>query len=110
MTCAKVVVRCTLITLTGERIVGENWCRNPQLQCPRLPGEGYEKCKSICGQEGHAEQVAVRRAGPEARGAVAYLEGHTYACEPCQAALAAAGVATLTIGPPPEGAFTQERK
>lgn len=37
--CAKRVVRCTLETLGGEVIIGENWCLNPQDVCPREDGE-----------------------------------------------------------------------
>lgn len=103
MTCAKATVRCTLVTADGSQIVGTNWCANPQATCPRLPGEGYEKCRSICDQQGHAEVDAIRIAGPHARGAHAYVEGHTYACQSCQEALFGAGVAALTIGPPPAG-------
>jgi hypothetical protein len=98
--CAKTVVRCTLITKSGERIIGENRCLNPQTVCPRLPGEDYTKCVTVCKQIGHAEQVAVLLAGPKARGAEAFLEGHTYACQDCQRALTEAGVASLTIGRP----------
>ncbi len=99
--CAKTTVKCTLITVDGEHIIGENWCVNPQKICPRTPGEGYKKCKSICQQEGHAEAVAVRLAGDKAKGATAYIEGHTYACMDCQHALFGAGVAFLTVGQPP---------
>lgn len=98
--CARRVVRCTLVTWDGERHVGENWCANPQPVCPRGPDEGYEKCKTICRQLGHAEAVAVVVAGPEARGARAFLEGHTYACRECQEALFAAGVESLSLGAP----------
>lgn len=97
MTCAKQRVVCTLVTPDGERIVGENYCRNPQTACPRAPGEGYEKCATVCGQAGHAEQVAVRLAGDKARGARAFLEGHTYACRECQETLFGAGVESLKI-------------
>lgn len=99
--CVKATVRCTLVTPAGERFVGENWCANPQAVCPRAPGEGYEKCKSICAQEGHAETVALRVAGLKANGAHAYVEGHTYACRPCQEALFSSGIVALTIGAPP---------
>ncbi|HEX7906729.1 MAG TPA: hypothetical protein VF534_01370 [Paraburkholderia sp.] len=102
--CVKATVRCTLITSSGERIVGENWCHNPQSVCPRadMPtGVGYELCKSMCQQEGHAETVALRVAGDKARGAHAYIEGHTYACPSCQQSLFGSGVAALTIGAPP---------
>lgn len=98
--CAKVTVRCTLVTPSGEQFVGENWCHNPQTVCPRAPGEGYEKCLSICLQEGHAEVVALRLAGPKALGARAYVEGHTHACRNCQEELFARGVRSLTIGEP----------
>lgn len=99
--CAKATVRCTLVTEDGSRIVGENWCANPQAACPRLPGEDYTKCKTVCQQEGHAEQVAVRLAEGWARGSHAYLEGHTYACRECQEALFGAGVVALSISKPP---------
>lgn len=98
--CAKTTTRCTLVTPDGEHIVGENWCENPQPSCPREPGEGYEKCKNICRQVGHAEEVAVMLAGDKARGARAYLEGHTYACMNCQHTLLGAGVRSLTVGAP----------
>lgn len=99
--CAKTQVRCTLITQKGERVIGENWCLSPQKVCPRTAGEGYEKCASVCRQLGHAEAVALRRAGGSAVGARAYLEGHTYACRECQEALFGAGVESLSVSPPP---------
>jgi hypothetical protein len=102
--CVKTTVRCTLVTSSGERIVGENWCHNPQTVCPRagMPtGVGYDLCVSVCRQEGHAEKVALTLAGDRARGAHAYVEGHTYACQHCQESLFGAGVAALTIGAPP---------
>jgi hypothetical protein len=99
--CAKAVVKCTLVTRAGEHIVGSNWCANPQPVCPRLPGEDYAKCTSVCQQEGHAEAVALRVAGGRVVGTRAYLEGHTYACRDCQHAMFAAGVISFTVGPPP---------
>lgn len=98
--CAKATVRCTLVTPNGERIVGTNRCANPQATCPRAPGEGYEKCTTVCRQQGHAEQVAVQLAGEKARGSRAFLEGHTYACMNCQHALFGAGVLSFSIGSP----------
>lgn len=98
--CAKTVVTCTLVTEGGERIVGTNFCRRPQTICPRLPNEGYEKCKSICDQPGHAEEMALAAAGERARGARAYVEGISYACRQCQEAIFAAGVRSFTIGAP----------
>lgn len=100
--CAKVTTRLTLIAPDGTRFVGTNYCRNPQSVCPRAPGEDYTKCQTICDQVGHAEVVAVQLAGEKARGAHAYLEGHTYACMDCQHALFGAGVAALSIRKPPD--------
>jgi len=96
--CAKATVSCTLVTTDGELIVGTNYCENAQPICPRKLGEGYEKCKSICQQFGHAEVAAVHLAGPKAKGARAFLEGHTYACQNCQETLFAAGVISLSVG------------
>lgn len=101
--CAKATVTCTLVLADGKQIVGTNLCANPQKTCPRAPGEGYEKCTSICQQEGHAEVVAVRKAkafGASLLGSRAFLEGHTYACMACQHALFAAGVRSFSVGSP----------
>lgn len=95
--CARRTVRCTLVTPDGKHVVGENWCKNPQPTCPREKGEDYAKCISVCEQMGHAEVVAVQSAGELARGARAYIEGHTYACRECQETLFNAGVASMTI-------------
>lgn len=95
--CAKTVVRCTIVAPNGQRFVGENLCRNAQPKCPRAPGEGYEKCASVCSQVGHAEVVAAAIAGQRARGGFAVVEGHTYACDPCKGALAAIGVTEVRI-------------
>jgi pyrimidine deaminase RibD-like protein len=95
--CAKATVTCEIIATNGQRFVGTNYCNNAQAVCPRVIGEGYEKCASICDQVGHAEVVAVGLAGDNAKGATAYLSGHTYACQPCQEALFGAGVAFLSV-------------
>lgn len=95
--CAKVRVRCTITTPSGEQFVGENVCQSPQDTCPREEGEGYEKCQSICRQLGHAEAVAAYLAGDAAKGGWALLEGHTYACDPCKAALASIGVTKIVV-------------
>ncbi|WP_143328217.1 hypothetical protein [Caballeronia pedi] len=94
-------MKCTLIARDGERFVGENLCAVPQVVCPREPGEGYDKCITICGQSGHAETMALAAAGDKARGARAYVEGHGYACRDCQIQLFSSGVEALTIGAPP---------
>ena len=93
--CAKARVTCTITSAFGVVAVGENYCRNAQAACPRLPGEGYEKCKTICDQVGHAEIDALAQAGPRAMGTTAVVRGHTCACRECQEALFAAGVRWL---------------
>lgn len=103
--CAKLVVTCTLVTPDGRRFIGRNDCATPQTTCPREPGEGYDKCKAVCGQDGHAEQVALRVAGDLAKGAHAYIEGHDHCCRMCQKDLFGAGVAALTVGAPPAAAY-----
>ena len=95
MTCAKKRVTVFLATEDGRVFLGENVCRNPQTVCPREPGEGYEKCKSICDQIGHAEIAALDAAGDAAQGATALLVGHHHYCRPCQEALFKAGVKSL---------------
>lgn len=98
--CAKRRVVCHLMTGEGPTFTGENDCANPQTVCPRLPGEGYEKCRSVCDQAGHAEVQALDRAkaaGIETDGAIAVLEGHYWMCEPCGRALREAGVRAVKI-------------
>lgn len=103
--CAKTTVRCTLVLKSGRCVAGENSCANPQAVCPRAPGEDYAKCKSICDQWGHPEIQALHRAvtlfgADSARGARAFIEGHTYACMDCQHALFGAGVESISLGAP----------
>jgi len=103
--CAKQVVTATIITPEGQRFVGTNWVERPQSKCPRadMPtGVGYELCASVCAQSGHAEIDALRLARGKTRGATLYLEGHTYACEPCKAACKAAGIHKIIVGAPPK--------
>ena len=95
--CAKVRVRCVIRNETYGDFEGENDCANPQTTCPRAPGEGYEKCQSICRQAAHAEIEALKAAGNFAKGATAYLFGHYHACEPCARALRDAGIREICI-------------
>lgn len=97
--CAKRKVRCTVITHGGQAIVGENRCMNPQPTCPRLEGEGYEKCKTVCHQLGHAEENAVRLMElADLRGGTAFLQGHHYACAACTQTLKDRGVDRIFVG------------
>lgn len=94
--CAKAQVKCTIVN-GWRKFVGENLCLKPQTECPRQEGEGYEKCKSICKQIGHAEEVALEVAGRFAYGATAYIEGHTRCCKTCERKLKEAGVIHIVI-------------
>jgi hypothetical protein len=99
--CAKQTVRCVIWLANGEAVAATNACLNPQPKCPREPGEGYEKCKTICQQLGHAEVQAVQlaaRIGADLKGSRAVITGHTYACQHCQETLAKAGCNTFTLG------------
>jgi deoxycytidylate deaminase len=101
--CVKQRVRATIIAADGRWYSGENDCLSPQEVCPRAnepTGCGYELCRQVCRRTGHAEVNAIRVAGKAARGGRLFLEGHTYACEPCKAACAAAGIIDITIGAP----------
>lgn len=98
MTCAKKVVTCTIKSADGRMFQGENACGNPQKTCPRLPGEGYAKCKEICQQSGHAEEMALKAAkGHDLTGAVVYIHGIDHYCKSCQQQLFAAGVTALKL-------------
>jgi deoxycytidylate deaminase len=100
VTCAKRTVYCAIYDVFGNAVGASNRCDNPQEVCPRLPGEGYAKCESICMQNGHAEMQALRAAkkhGMDVRNGRAYVVGHDYACAHCCMMLKAAGVASVTI-------------
>lgn len=84
MTCAKIVVTARLVLPDGRFFLGCNDCASPQAECPRLPGEGYAKCKSICEQTGHAEEIAIHLArGEQLVGATMEVR-HTHICINCQ--------------------------
>ena len=93
--CAKKRVVCVLIKDGLVIGVGANDVRRPQEVCPRLPGEGYEKCRTVCDQPAHAEVAAIRDAlcrGHAVSGAKAWVHGIRHVCSACQASLAACGV------------------
>lgn len=107
MTCAKKQVACVIVTMDGARFTGANACDAPQEACPRAPGEGYEKCKSVCRQRGHAEEMAMwnaREAGAALEGARIYLTGIDHYCKLCQQMLFRAGVRGLFFGEADHGA------
>lgn len=98
MTCAKKHVECVIIAADGGRYYGTNACETPQNACPRLEGEGYVKCKTICSQYGHAEEMALKEArdhNADLKGASAHIKGIGHYCRLCQHKLTNAGVKTL---------------
>lgn len=110
MTCAKRRVACVIIDGVGNILgTGTNGCANPQPVCPREPGEGYEKCESVCKQAGHAEIMAVEDAlirGNDLNYAKAHVFGHDHVCEGCIEVLRSLGLATIQVHvppPPPRG-------
>lgn len=96
MSCAKARVTALLIGRSGKWYEGENATRSPQAACPRLPGEGYEKCASVCQQESHAEVAALLLAGDDACGGIMLVNYH-YCCADCVRACDAAGVALIVL-------------
>lgn len=98
MTCAKKIVTATLVTASGEVFRDTNYCFAPQVTCPRLPGEGYEKCISVCRQPAHAEVNAIRQAGFAAHGSIIIVDGIDRICDDCRQRAAAAGVAKMYLG------------
>lgn len=69
---------------------GTNAIKNKRPDiCPIMThgrGTAWNLCKEICGQEGHAEVMAIRDAlkrTEELKGASLYLDGHWWMCKPC---------------------------
>jgi len=81
--CAKRNVVAMLETLDGDVYMSSNYCCKPQAKCPRTEEEGYEKCKSVCEQPGHAETNVLRLAGEKAKGGTMYIFGHYRQCPDC---------------------------
>jgi deoxycytidylate deaminase len=100
--CAKKHVVCFIKPREwhGPLVQGSNACLNPQPVCPREDHEDYSKCKTVCQQQGHAEEQAIaeaRRLGANLDGATAYLYGHYWMCQNCGNALREAGVTHIEI-------------
>lgn len=99
--CAKQIT-IAIIENNGEYWLGTNWCATPQKKCPRgdMPsGQGYEICKNICHQTGHAEENAIKEAGKKAKGGTLYLIGHTRCCDNCKSLIEKAGIKqTIIVG------------
>jgi deoxycytidylate deaminase len=99
--CAKKVIKCFILDRDGVVGFGANDCMNPQDECPREEGEGYEKCVDICEQRGHAEEMAIRDAINSGRlkGATAIVCGVNRICNECADKLTKVGVMNRIIMP-----------
>jgi len=91
-----------IIENDGKFWVGRNNCKNYVAVCPRdiqgcKTGEGYELCKTVCEQEGHAEVMACKAAGDGARGGTLYLFGHWYCCDDCKRVMKEYGIENIKI-------------
>jgi len=98
--CAKLTTTAVIKTTDGQTYIGQNWCANPQQECPRgnMPtGTGYELCREVCHQIGHAEVVACMIAGEAAKGATMYLAGHYYACDNCKRVAKEHGIKEIIV-------------
>jgi len=100
--CLKQKVKATIVTPSGEEFIGYNMIDPSIKVCPRdeisaKSGERYDLCKSVCKQQGHAEEVALGLVGEKSEGSVLYLEGHTYACDNCKSLSKAAGIKTIVV-------------
>ncbi len=91
-----------LIALDGTVYAGNNGVSRPQTSCPRAEagfgrGEGWELCRTLCGQTCHAEEAAIKDAGSNAAGGTLYLIGHDTVCEHCKDQVEAFGIAQVVI-------------
>jgi deoxycytidylate deaminase len=94
------------VVVIKGRIVGKGSNAGKLVDvCPRvvancLTGTGYEFCKSVCEQVGHAEVVAIKDAlsrGEDLRGASLYLDGHWWACKSCWDEILKAGISRVYV-------------
>lgn len=100
--CFKRQVMAVIIDKNGNIASGENRISNRAVnQCPRDKGEDYEKCKSICNQEGHAEIMAIKQAkkrGLDLNESFLYLIGHHRICDNCNSECNKENINIVIIG------------
>lgn len=96
MTCAKASFAAWLLGNDGRVYVGWNHALYPQSVCPRAPGEGYEKCHSVCATTGHAEANAIKKAGDAAWGGFLIVDYH-YICDDCMSKIEEKGITAMTV-------------
>lgn len=102
--CAKQATGAVVVK--NRKIVGRGANAGKRVDiCPRVTanyptGTGYELCRSVCEQVGHAEVVAIHDAlshGEDLRGASLYLDGHWWACKPCWDEILKAGISRVYL-------------
>ena len=89
-----------IIINDGRYYIGSNHCEEEVEDCPRETkpsGEGYELCRSICGQTAHAEIDVLEKAGEQAEGGTMFLIGHNYLCQTCKDAATRMGIKEVII-------------
>lgn len=103
MTCKKQTVVFLIFNIENKIVsIGTNYCKNPQLVCPReimncKTGEGYELCKNICNQEYHAEIDSINNLNNIDIPSFGLLIGHTYCCDNCLQKLNIVGITNIII-------------
>lgn len=102
--CRSRQVLAVLVSPDGDVFIGSNGVEHPQKVCPRKEsamkrGKGWHLCRETCGQQHHAEQDVLAKAGAAAQGARIYILGHDCACPACKAAMKKAGVASYIAIP-----------
>lgn len=99
--CFKREVCAVIVDVDGKIAIGENLIYNEEVkECPRLKGEGYEKCETICNQKGHAEIMAIedaKKRGLKLEDATLYLMGHHRMCAECIKECRDHGLSTFMI-------------
>jgi len=79
----------------GKRV---DICPRVVRKCPT--GTGYEFCKTVCQQEGHAEVMAIRDAlkkDNDLKDTNLYLDGHWWICKPCWNEIIKVGIARVFL-------------
>lgn len=94
------------VIVKNKKIIGRgtNAIKNKRSDvCPireRGRGTAWNLCKDICGQEGHAEVMAIRDALQKTKnlkGASMYLAGHWWICKSCWDEIIKAGISRVYL-------------
>jgi len=96
---AAVIVKAGKIIGRGMNAIKN---KRPDI-CPIMThkrGTVYNLCQEICGQEGHAEVMAIRDALKKTKnlkGANLYLAGHWWVCKPCWDEIIKVGISRVYL-------------